>query len=81
MPNGTVHSSGCTNPIQATPRLVIVLVSNIQKSGTGDNNLQNGKGILVRQTEMTGSVKWTTLKGGLKCSGRTEPKWSVPFDF
>ena len=44
MPNGTVHSSGCTNPIQATLRLVIVLVSNIQKSGTGDNNLQNGKG-------------------------------------
>ena len=37
MPNGTVHS-GCTDPSQATARLVIVLVSRIQKSGTGDNN-------------------------------------------
>ena len=43
MPNGTVHS-GCTDPTQATARLVIVLVSRIQKSGTGDNILSNGKG-------------------------------------
>ena len=35
--NGTVHS-GCTDPIQATEGLVIVLVSRIKKSGTGDNN-------------------------------------------
>ena len=32
-PNGTVHSGG-TDPT----RLVIVLVSRIQKSGTGDKN-------------------------------------------
>ena len=31
--NGTVHS-GCTDPTQATARLVIVLESRIQKSGT-----------------------------------------------
>ena len=35
--NGTVHS-GYTDPIQATEGLVIVLVSRIKKSGTGDNN-------------------------------------------
>ena len=43
MPNETVHS-GCTDPTQAIARLVIVLVARIQKSGTGDNNLSNGKG-------------------------------------
>ena len=38
-PKGTVDY----NPIQSTARLVIVLVSRIQKSGTGYNNLANGK--------------------------------------
>ena len=33
---GTVHS-GCTDPIQVTARLVIVLVSRIQKSDTEGN--------------------------------------------
>ena len=41
VPNGTAHS-GCTDPTQANGRLVIVLVvvvvSRMQKSGTGDNN-------------------------------------------
>ena len=41
--HGTVHS-GCTDPIQATIRLVIILVSRIQKSGTGDNNFVKRKG-------------------------------------
>ena len=36
VPNGTVHS-GCTDPTQATARLVIVLVSRIQKSGSAWN--------------------------------------------
>ena len=35
--NGTVHS-GCTDSTQATARLVIILLSRLQKSGTGDNN-------------------------------------------
>ena len=43
LPNGTVHS-GCTDSTQATARLVIVLVSRIQKRGTGDNILSNGQG-------------------------------------
>ena len=37
VPNGTVHS-GCTDPTQATARLVIVLVSRMQKRGAGDTN-------------------------------------------
>ena len=56
--NGTVHS-GCIDPTQATARLVIVLASRIQKSGTGDNNF---------------------VKASPEYSGRTKPKWSVPFD-
>ena len=43
LPNGAVHS-GCTDPTQATARLVIVLVSRIQKSGTVKNNLVKWKG-------------------------------------
>ena len=44
VPNGMVHS-GCTDLTQATARLGIVLVSRIQKSGTGgDTILSNGKG-------------------------------------
>ena len=34
VPHGTVHF-GCTDPAQATARLVIVLVSRLQNSGTG----------------------------------------------
>ena len=43
VPNGTVHYD-CTDPTQATARLVIVLVSRIQKSGTEDNNFVKCKG-------------------------------------
>ena len=43
MPNGTVHS-GCTDPTQATARLVIVHESRIQKSGTANNNFVSWKG-------------------------------------
>ena len=45
--NGTVPSaghSGCIDPTQATARLVIVAVSRIQKSGTGDDNFVKWKG-------------------------------------
>jgi len=41
---GTVHS-GCKDPTQATARLVIVLVSRKQKSGTGHINFVKWKGI------------------------------------
>ena len=54
MSNGTVHS-GFTDPPQATARLVIVLVSRMQKSGTGDNSFVKWKReISVRPTEMSG---------------------------
>ena len=43
MPNGTVHSD-CTDPTQGTARLVIVLVSRMQKRGAGDNNFVKLKG-------------------------------------
>ena len=43
LPNRPVHS-GCTDPTQATPCLVIILVSRIQKSSTGDNNFVKWKG-------------------------------------
>ena len=42
--SGTVHS-GCTDPTQATMCLVIVLLSRIQKSSTGDNNFVKWKGL------------------------------------
>ena len=34
----------CTNPTQATERLVVVLASRIQKSSARDNNFFKGKG-------------------------------------
>ena len=42
VPSGTSHS-GCTDPTQAAARLVIVLVSRIQKSGTRNNNFVKWK--------------------------------------
>ena len=41
--DGMVHS-GCTDLTQATMHLGFVLVSRIQKSGTGDNNFVKRKG-------------------------------------
>ena len=78
--NGMAHS-GCTDPTQATTRLVIVLVGKIQKSGTGDNSFAKCKGTCWsdRQNWPDRSA-WTTFKGVPKYSGRTEPKWSVPFE-
>ena len=41
--HGTAYL-GCTYPTQATAHLVIVLVSRMQKSGTGQNNFVKWKG-------------------------------------
>ena len=49
VPNGMIHS-GCTDPTQATARLVIVLVSRMQKSGTVDNNFVKWKGTFRSET-------------------------------
>ena len=43
IPNGTIHWS-CTDSTQATARLVIILLSRLQKSVTGDNNFVKWKG-------------------------------------
>ena len=65
MPNGTVHSV-CTDPTQATARLVIVLVRRIQKSGTRENNFgKMERDSSVGPTEMTGPVKVDHLQ---RCS-------------
>ena len=82
VPNKTVHSS-YTDPTQATARLVIVLVSRIQKSGTGDNNFVKWKGTFRsdRPKEMTRPVKVDHLQ---RCSqifrsDRTEMVRSIWF--
>ena len=81
VPNGTVHS-GCTDPTQATARLVIFLVSWIQNSGTRDNNSVKWKGTFRSdRPKWPDRLKWTTFKGVPKYSGRTEPKRSVPIWF
>ena len=80
MPSGAVHS-GYTDPTQATARLVILLASRIQKSDTGDNNFVKWKGTFVsNRRKRRDRLKWTTFKAGPEYSGRTKPKWSVPFD-
>ena len=54
---------------------LLVLVSRIEKSGTGDNNF--GK---WNRPKWPDRSQWTTFKAGPEYSGRTKPKWSVPFD-
>ena len=79
-PNGSVHS-GCIDPTQATARLVIVLVTRIQGSSTGNNNFVKWK-----RTFRSYRPKWldrwkrTVFKAGPECSGQTKSKRSVPFD-
>ena len=53
---------------------LLVVVSGIEKSGTGDNNFGKWQGTDEDRSQ------WTTFKAGPKYSGRTKPKWSVPFD-
>ena len=70
--------SGCTDPTLATARLVIVLVSSIQKSGTWDDNYVNWKGTIGSdEQKWSNRSKWTTFKARPEYSGRTKPKWSV----
>ena len=81
VPNGTVHS-GCTDPTQTSPRLGIVRVSRIQKSGTGDNNFVKWKGTFrSNQPKWADRSKWTTFKGGpiIFRSNRTETVRSIWF--
>ena len=60
---------------------LLVLVSRIQKSGTGENNFGKWKGtFLFDRPKWPDRSLWTTFKAGPQYSGRTKPKWSVPFD-
>ena len=80
VPNGTVLS-GYADPTQATSRLVIVLVSRIQKSGIGDNSFVRWKGkFRSNRPKWPDRSKRTTFKAGSEYSGRTKPKLSLPFD-
>ena len=75
-----VHS-GCTYPTQATARLGIVLVSRIQKNGTGGDNFVKWKGTFRSdQLKWPDRSEWTTFKAAPEYSSRTKPKWLVPFD-
>ena len=57
------------------------LVSRIEKSGTGDNNFGKWKGTFRSdRPKWPDQSQWTTFKAGPEYSGRTKPKWSVPFD-
>ena len=73
---------GCTDPTQATSRLLIVLLSRLPKSGCKEKQLtfSNGKG-RFGPTDRKDWSKWTAFQGGLKYSCRKETKWSVAFDF
>ena len=72
---------GCTGPTQATACFVIVFVSRIQKSCTGDNNFAKWKGIFRSdRPKWPDRSKWTAFKAGPEYCGRTKPNWSVPFD-
>ena len=57
------------------------LASRIEKSGTGDNNFAKWKGTFRSdRPKWPDRSQWTTFKAGPEYSGRTKPKWSVPFD-
>ena len=73
---------GCTDPTQATSRLLIALLSRLPKSGCKEKQLtfSNGKG-RFGPTDRNDWSKWTAFQGGPKYSCRKEPKWSVAFDF
>ena len=79
-PFGSVHS-GCIDPTQATARLVIVLVTRIQGSSTGNNNFVKWKGTF-RSYRPKWPDRWkrTAFKAGPECFGQTKSKLSVPFD-
>ena len=69
---------GCTDLTQATARLVIVLLSRIQKSGTGGSNFFKWKGTLwSNQLKWPDQSKRTTFKAGPEYRGG--PNWNGPF--
>ena len=74
-----------SDPTQATERLVVVLASDfasrIAKSGSRDSNFVKWKGTFRSYLpKWPDRSKRTTFKAGPEHSGRTKPKWLVPFD-
>ena len=59
-------------------RLVVVLASKIQKSGTGDNTFVKWERTFG--FDRPDRSKGTIFKDCPKYSGRTKRKWSIPFD-
>ena len=55
-----------------------VFESRVQKSGTGNDKFVKWKGKF--RFNRSDRSKWTTFKAAPQYSGRTRPKWSVPFD-
>ena len=56
-------------------------LSRIEKNGTGDNNFGKWKRTFrSHRPKWPDRSQWTTFKAGPEYSGRTKPKWSVPFD-
>ena len=80
-PNGSVHSA-CTDPTQATARLVIVLVARIQCSSTGDNNFVKWKGTF-RSNRRKWPDRWkrTTFKEHRGKTSTHAPGWAFPVTF
>ena len=60
---------------------LLILVNRIEKSGTEDNNFGKWKGTFrSHRPKWPDRSLWATFKAGPEYSGRTKPKWSVPFD-
>lgn len=79
VPKGKVTSTCHADPTQATARLVIVLVNRM--GGTGDHDLVKWKGTLRSdRPKCPHRSKLTPSKAACKYSGRTEPKWTFPYD-
>ena len=62
-------------------RKLLVVVSRIQKSGIGDKNFGKWKGIFPSDRPKWPDQlwRWSTVTGP-EYSGRTKPKWSIPFN-
>ena len=63
------------------PRVWLLFLQAIYRRAVlGTTICKTVREILVRPTEMTGSVKWTTLKGGLKSNVPVGPNRNGPFN-
>ena len=67
---------------QLKPQHVIVLVSRIQKSGTGDTNFVKWRRTFrSNRPKWPDRSKWTTFRAGPEYYGQTKLKWSTNRNF